>query len=307
MGSLAADRTSLTATGGYATHLQLAGKHRLLATRGLFTGFLLALSVSVWAKVDSQAPVQNRSQQYNEQPAKGSNEKAAKNDGASKLLPALVAQAISKPENEKSEANGAAEHDWYDTFLDHPTELLLVLFSGLLVLYTARLWDATSKLVEGAADTAKRQLRAYVALKTIEHDPAVVTGTDRGIKIRVENYGATTAHHVSIIQTCFEEAQPDTYRHPPTTKADKLANQMLHPRQAFNHFVPSSKGTECVDRVIDVCLHQFRPFYVYGRIDYMDIYKRWWTTFFCEQYDPGKPEGKRCTPHHHHNYEYPGP
>ena len=24
-----------------------------------------------------------------------------------------------------------------------------------------------------------------------------------------------------------------------------------------------------------------------------------------KRYDPKQPEGKRCTPHHHHNYEYP--
>jgi hypothetical protein len=156
-------------------------------------------------------------------------------------------------------------------------------------------------------NTAKKQLRSYVALQTIEHDPQGATGIARGIKIRVKNYGQTPAHHVSIIQTCFEVAQPDTYRHPAITDNDKLANQMLHPDQAFNHFVIGSEGTQCVDRVIDVGLHYLSPFYVYGRIDYMDIYKCWWVTYFCERYDPSKPEGKRCTPHHHHNYEYPIP
>jgi hypothetical protein len=185
------------------------------------------------------------------------------------------------------------------------TDWFLVIFNGLLVLYTARLWYSTRDLVTGAEDTAKKQLRSYVALESIDHDPPVVTGVARGIKIRVKNYGQTPAHHVSIIHTAFEDAQPDTYRHPSSSEADNLGNQMLHPGQSLNYFAVASEGSKCVDRVIDVGLHQLRTFYVYGRIDYMDIYKRWWVTYFSERYDPSKPDGKRCTPHHHHNYEYP--
>ena len=247
--------------------------------------------------------------------SKASDQPATQDKRGTQELPLFIKGDVTTKTAEKTEQDRKEEKDkqetdrWIMIFtgIAAVCTFLLVAVTGGLAFFTFRLWSATGKLVIEADDTAKRQLRGYVALETIEHDPKEAAGTDRGIKIRVKNYGETPAHHVSIIQTCFEEAKPDTWQHPATNDADQFANQMLHPDQAFNHFVPSSKGTQCVDRVIDVGLHQLRPFYVYGRIDYMDIYKRWWITFFCERYDPAKPEGKRCTPHHHHNYEYPIP
>src|SRR5207302_134184 len=127
-------------------------------------------------------------------------------------------------------------------------------------------------LVIGAEKTAKRQLRAYVALNTIEHEETTARDgqrwVDDKIKIRIQNYGQTPAHHVSVVQTCSEAPREDTYRHPPTTDSDQLGNQMLHPGQAFNHIVVYKNARhECLDRVIDVGLHQKSVFYVYGRID----------------------------------------
>lgn len=49
------------------------------------------------------------------------------------------------------------------------------------------------------------------------------------------------------------------------------------------------------------------PFYIYGRIDYMDVYKNWRATYFCQLYNAGMPRGARSSPHYYHNYEYPPP
>jgi hypothetical protein len=43
----------------------------------------------------------------------------------------------------------------------------LTIFTLGLAIYTARLWGATRRLVEGAEDTAERQLRAYVFVKEV--------------------------------------------------------------------------------------------------------------------------------------------
>jgi hypothetical protein len=176
------------------------------------------------------------------------------------------------------------------------TDFFLVIFTGLLCLVTGGLIYVGVRQEFHLRDTARKELRAYVALNTISHDRAAGP-----LRIRIQNYGKTPAHHVSVVQFVFAEAQVSSYKHPATNSDDTLANQMLHPGQSFNHDVSAGASNP----TIEASLGNGRVIYVYGRIDYMDIYKRWWVTYFCEIYNPGLPEDRRCSPHAYHNYEYP--
>ena len=172
----------------------------------------------------------------------------------------------------------------------------LLLVTGSLAFYTLNLWRETGKLVSASEDTARRELRACVGIETVDHD-------GRSLKIRIRNFGQTTAHHVTMIWTASFSDREASYRHPGRKDGEPLANQMLLPGQAFNYDITLTSAEE----TIQLGVGQSLPFYLYGRIDYMDIYKRWWITYFCQHYIPGLPEGARSRPHTYHNYEYPTP
>jgi hypothetical protein len=58
------------------------------------------------------------------------------------------------------------EANWYNIFLDHPTEWPLTLFTGILALYTARLFIATSGLVEAAREQSSDMKKSIAAAQT---------------------------------------------------------------------------------------------------------------------------------------------
>jgi len=82
-------------------------------------------------------------------------------------------------------------------------EWLLVGFTGLLWLvttflaaYTAKLWTATSRLVEGADATARRQLRAYVFVAEVKIEAP--DGPEPRADITIRNTGGTPAYKVTV-------------------------------------------------------------------------------------------------------------
>jgi hypothetical protein len=94
--------------------------------------FCAAFPIAMWLAVEhssQQAPPHNR-----EEPAKAKN----RNGSESK--------AIAHPGTNEQDKGGPQESEWYDTFFDHPTDWLLVLFNCILAIYTMRLYRATSGL-----------------------------------------------------------------------------------------------------------------------------------------------------------------
>src|SRR5260221_9762787 len=76
------------------------------------------------------------------------------------------------------------------------TDSLLVVFTALLFAATVFLYLATRNLVVGAQDTAKRQLRAYVAVAA--HDgPRLQSDKPISVSVQLTNLGQTPAHHVT--------------------------------------------------------------------------------------------------------------
>jgi hypothetical protein len=66
------------------------------------------------------------------------------------------------------------ESKWYGTFLNHPTEWLLALFTAILAVYTACLFYATSGLVEAAREQS-RDMKASIAVSAEAADAAKKT------------------------------------------------------------------------------------------------------------------------------------
>ena len=89
--------------------------------------------------------------------------------------PAKAAQQNSQPTNSpaapsspKQSEERKQESHWYNTFLNHPTDWLLVLFNGILATFTIRLFYATSGLatetagLRSAADKQSADMQASI-------------------------------------------------------------------------------------------------------------------------------------------------
>jgi hypothetical protein len=153
--------------------------------------------------------------------------------------------------------------------------LVIAIFTIVLGVATGLLWRATKSLVRGGEDTAKRQLRAYVHVEQI-NALNMTTGPSPGIQIMTKNFGQTPAREIVI-----------TYRYAAFSRRNvdfdltgAIRGQMvdLAPGQ-HDHLVI------IVDLSAWVAMKQSvftraTWFYVFGRIDYLDIFgKARWTEF----------------------------
>jgi hypothetical protein len=86
---------------------------------------------------------------------------------------------------------------WNERFAAHITEWLLVLFTLILAVFTGLLYISTRDLVRGAEDTAKKQLRAYLAI-----EPSAINNFapnfKTGVTLNFKNFGLTPAYEVRV-------------------------------------------------------------------------------------------------------------
>ena len=194
--------------------------------------------------------------------------------GDSKGAPAVVAEPppprtkAAAPEALPPVARWWERSDW---LLVVPTWLLALIAIGFTI-YTARVWKSTAALVDEVKDTARKELRAYVALDEIFFSEAEDNAA--GVhKLRIRNYGQTPASGMSI--WCERASHLPQEGVKPFYDAPVIDGQLLHPVQAFTLALVSAP------------LYRIgKPgFFTYGRIVYHDIYSRWWVTKFCYRYE----------------------
>lgn len=131
-------------------------------------------------------------------------------------------------------------------------------------------------LVKGAEKTAKRQLRAYVCLASLEIIPPdnQVPGVRLSVKIR--NTGKTPAFDVTVV-THRTHDEPRSESAVLTSVEFTINSQMIHPRMAYTH-------NTVVDEFAEHERRAAAPFYFYGYIDYRDIFDDCWRYWFCWEY-----------------------
>jgi hypothetical protein len=137
-----------------------------------------------------------------------------------------AAAEYSGSENSKSMTDKAAaddnkqtekKRDWYYTFIDRPTDWLLVLFNGLLVLSTIALFVSGERNVEVArksslaaqrsADLAEKALvaanRPWIKVDVMVGGPIVydVNGANFSIKFILKNIGRSPASNVWVTRS----------------------------------------------------------------------------------------------------------
>ena len=187
---------------------------------------------------------------------------------------AVTAPPVVDTAQAKADVRNVPSQEWWQ----RPEWWLVVAVSALLlvalglVLYTSRLWKATSGLLKTTADTGKKELRAYVALDEIFFEEAAENAP--GIhKLRIRNYGQTPAYRMSI--WCERASHLPKEGVTPYYDTPIVDGQLLHPVQAYTVALAAAP------------LYRIgKPgFFTYGRVVYHDIYGEWWVTKFCYRYE----------------------
>lgn len=197
---------------------------------------------------------------------------------AIKILSGPDAKTNANKDEERRE-----EKAQFDRWLTWATVALAVL-TALIVVFNAGLWAATRRLVKGAEETSRKELRAYVATDDVFFVSSEIATQ---LKITIKNYGHTPAHRMTIHCECSFNIHDPRHKHGIAELLE--AEQMLHPGQHLSFPIPT--------------VNEFSPhtsrFYVIGYIAYSDIYSNWWITDFCYRYEG---DG-RFTPHGDQNRE----
>jgi hypothetical protein len=196
---------------------------------------------------------------------------------------------------------------------------VLTVITGLLALFTWKLWTETGRLVSGAEDTAKRQLRAYVGVDEISFnlphilipgwkapDPLPPDGYvfEDFILITVRNFGATPAYELRVmanwqpIKPFGAVVSPDFVFTDHAGPLRPSASQVLDRDQTFPATIKVKDLTG-----FQAAQNRIESLYVYGYVAYTDVYGRRWHRHFCYVWEPWRNEGHRFTPHTENNDE----
>jgi hypothetical protein len=211
--------------------------------------------------------------------------------------------------------------DWKPEAVTAAATIALAVLTLVLAFGTLFLWRATRALVRGADDTSQRQLRAYVGVERIKlngaglSDPAYkpVDTTAAGyvhrdfLEVILKNFGLTPAYDMRLWVNWqpmpYPQRLPDVFKYPdhgatsPDQPGPTLSQNILHKDQAHT-------GT--------IAIFDLRPFistqrqetmlYIYGHIDYRDIYGKRWQATFCQSWEPWSSAGE-FVPYTEHNDE----
>lgn len=164
---------------------------------------------------------------------------------------------------------GFGAEDWIALFT-----VVLAIATILLAIFTGKLWSATKKLVQGAEETACRQLRAYICISGA-NILATKTPDVFYIRIQIKNVGMTPAYkfvgHMNAEVSDFPGSPSLNLPIPPlesqsTVGADQTMDINLYYRISLSDWQAIQARTKAV--------------YVYGRLEYEDIFgNKWYTNY----------------------------
>ena len=172
-------------------------------------------------------------------------------------------------------------HAWFWKWADDPIAVftaLLVLVTFGLAIYTAKLWGATGALAKGADETARRQLRAYVAVDTEQVRNAHGTPKLNIIGLAIKNCGQTPAHKLSHwTQSGVVEFPLQGLLPPPNIPDSTRVKTILHPGMHRMILLPFSLTDESKAQILS---GKF-AFYVWGEVTYLDAFNEPRKTRYC--------------------------
>lgn len=169
--------------------------------------------------------------------------------------------------------------------------------------------------------TERRQLRAYVGVEKIEIKHPGISKPDIPIEekrapgyahedfvcLTIKNFGQTPAYAVSTqvnwMPTPYPMRLPDGFDYPDIKSAGDGAapiqsRSILHKDQTHTAIIAIFDLA-----VIRATLNKQAMLYLYGHIDFTDIYNRQWIMDFCYLWEPWATSGITYSPYMEHNEE----
>ena len=218
-------------------------------------------------------------------PAKGDakgNDKAKAGSENKQSIAVQLPPTINVNVGGKLEMKGVSEESkkHEQAFYESP-EFWVAIFTGLLVFvtaylvhYTKKLWRSTHDLVKDAKDTAKWDLRAYVS--PADGTLRLIPGTTvLRAEVALRNSGRTPAHNVRYAITGDLRSPTDVGRF-----EDQDLSTRKQPIAPNAHWTVGHEFLHLTSEDIQDVVDSKKWVYVWGRAEYVDIFKRTQTLKF---------------------------
>jgi len=205
--------------------------------------------------------------------------------------PSAVKETIAQTSPDGEQKNEKKDGSWFSKLVADP----IAFFTFLLFLATVALWLATRRLVQGAEDTALRQLRAYVSIKLDEKLFYDSNGLLNAPFI-TKNHGVTPANFMlcSLQIGLFRfplDTELDPHSYPSTS-----SNTALFPGEQVRHYATfPSKLNQAEIQAIE---KSEGSIYVWGEVRYKDAFGIQRSTQF-RMYSTGADFGRGELAYHH--------
>lgn len=236
---------------------------------------LLALGVSIGALAGSQGPAPggpNSGHKPQEQSAihgKCPTEQQRGTEDAPLVIKVTPAE-IEQPPTPSYTCYQNSQASNNDLWLDLATTVLALITLGIFG-YTAKLANATIKLVENTREDSKRELRAYVG---IDEDlrPDIIQGEIKDDFVvfvaEIKNFGKTPAYDVemTISAKSFPEPLPPGFVFPEPGKKKRNTHVLNPGHTSWMRMRPLKK------HLPDVWAGK-ASFYVFGHVSYWDVFR----------------------------------
>jgi hypothetical protein len=131
------------------------------------------------------------------EPEQGTNTKQESSDSAPTVKPVVASSETGKKAEYQGEESGQTGTEFWPPFFGHRlkiTDTMLVAVTLLLFIATLALYYATRKLVKGAEDTARSQLRAYIGINSAVLETELRQGRPMKVTVEIKNFGQTPAY-----------------------------------------------------------------------------------------------------------------
>ena len=187
--------------------------------------------------------------------------------------------------------NVTKEEGWFSKLLADP----IAFFTFMLFLATVALWWATRRLVQGAEDTAQRQLRAYVSINL---DGKMFLDSDGLLNAPfiTKNNGVTPANfmlcslHIGLFHFPLDtELDPPEY--PPTS-----SNSSLFPGEQVRQYATLPRALSQAETL--AIKNGEIAIYVWGEVRYKDAFNKQRSTQF-RMYSTGADSTRGELAYHH--------
>jgi hypothetical protein len=195
---------------------------------------------------------------------------------------------------------------------------ILTVATIFIAIYTIILGTSTRALVKEARSTTRHQLRAYVGIDKIYIESMKVDDTKYEIpdpvaagyvyrdlvRVRVKNFGSTPTTVLTVVVNWQDMTPLGSY-----LPSDFPYGDLGKDPDVIHRFMLDPGDTETVKiRMEKIGIWREArqkkfSLYVYGHIDYIDVFKFKWRRDFCYAYEPWASDGDRFVAYGQNNRE----